>query len=66
LDKRGSGRWQIDGSLVIKVQIDGTERGAERTFRHVGIAIIHITGFLKRGGKMADCLEEPNLPCKKG
>jgi len=44
----------------------GTGRGAKRAFRRGRVAVIHITGFLKRERCMADCLEKPNLPCKKG
>jgi hypothetical protein len=34
---------------MMKVQIDGTERGAKRAFRHTRIAVIHIAGLLKGG-----------------
>jgi len=50
----------------MKVQIDGTGRGAKRTFRHIGIAVIHIAGLLKSGRSTADCLEKPTLLGKKG
>jgi len=41
-------------------------RRTKGTFGHIGIAVIHVTRFLKGGGSMADCLEKPGLPGKKG
>ncbi len=49
-----------------EVEVVGTERRAKRTFRHIGIAVIHIASFLKGGGSMADCPEKPGFPGKEG
>ncbi len=57
---------EIDRQFVMEEQIDGTERRAERALRHVRIAIVHITGLLKRRRSVADCLENPGFPCKEG
>ncbi len=51
---------------MTKVSVDGTERRAKRALRHVWIAIIHVTGLLKRRRSVADCLEKPSFPCKEG
>ncbi len=49
----------------MKVSVDGTGRGAEGAFRHIGIAVGHATRFLKRGRGMVDCLKKACLPGEK-
>jgi hypothetical protein len=50
---------------VKKVKVVGTEGWAKRTFRRIGIAVIHVTSFLKGRRSVADGLEKPDLPGKK-
>jgi hypothetical protein len=37
----------MNSCFMMKVQFDGTVRGAEGTFGHPGITVIHGAGFLE-------------------
>jgi len=48
-DERGGDRWKIIPCFLVKVWNTGTGRRAQRTSRHVGIAVIHVTRLFKAG-----------------
>jgi hypothetical protein len=65
-DKRRTKRRKIGYKLVKKVKAGRTERRAKRAFRHIGIAVVHVTSFLKGRRSMADRLEKTGLPGQNG
>jgi len=50
---------------VKKGKVVGTERWAKRTFRGIGIAVVHVTSFFKGRGSVADRLEKRTPPGEK-